>query len=470
MRGYIWVRVVAIIFFVCIAYRLMRLVVADTDPDIWRAVIVALPEKVSTKDISSTSYYILKQTHEPILRKDDGFNYTSRILKRWSRSIDYREYTFCPDISLRFDVSREFSFDFFVRHMAGITASFDSSASISASDGCLNISFLKPSRKYMDYLSAYANAPSVEISSVAEAGLGPYIVTAVGKDEIVLARKHPMRRAFNTIYVYDYRGPDDSRLSRRFIADYNFVPTREGMVFPDSKYARFETMAPKSMVLLINLPAERSRKILYNCIDIDGMRKAFSGSAGPFNDVKTILPVGVPGGVPGKPRQNCAFKRSELRNIGTVVLANWRDDSAARLEKYAEEVSSSTGLSIKVVNYPPAELAARMRKKNRPYGLVIMMTGADRDNFRLLASYFGKNRLLDFDIPGVEKLYEELIKEAVPDRQKVMAAKIADRISGSWALLPLYQSVTCMYYPKKIKNLSVGREFMEYPEVADFRW
>jgi len=471
MRGCVRGRVAAITLLLFSIYFLANMIAVGSDQDVWRAVIVALPTKVSTRDISSTSYYILKQTHEPVFRKDDGYNYTSRILKNWARSIDYRDYTFCPDTSLRFDAFRKFSPELFRHHITGITAKFDSSASILESNGCLHVGFSKPSRRYLDYLSAYANAPTVEISSVAEAGLGPYLVKAIGKDEIVLSRKRRLKGGFNTIHVYDYRGPDDTRLKGQFIADSNFVSTRIGMDFPDSEYVRFETMAPKSMVLLINLPSERARNMVYNCINIDGLRRAFSDRNEPFNDVQTILPVGVPGGIPGKPRQECTFKKSELGNIGPVVLANWRGDRTAQLEKYTEELRSNTGLSIKVVNYQPSALAGLMRTKKRPKGLVVMMTGADSDdNYRLLESYFGKNTLLDFVIPGVGKLYGELIKEDAPDKQKTIAAEIADRISRSWALLPLYQSVTSVYYPRRIKNLNVGKEFLEYPEVAEFRW
>ncbi|MHB9138689.1 MAG: hypothetical protein ACYC4Q_04710, partial [Victivallaceae bacterium] len=244
--------------------------------EVWRAVIVALPGKITTKEMSSTSYYIIKQTHEPIFRKDDGYNYTSKILKQWSRNIDYTRYTLCPDTSLLFDEALPFSFDLFKRHILEVTAKFDKSAIVRAEDSCLTVKFDKPSRRYMDFLSAYANSPTIEVSSMVEVGLGPFIVDSVAKDEITLRRKRSVSHGFNSIVVYDYKGAQDGRLKKIFISDYNFVSTRKGLELPESKYIRFENMSLKSMVLLINLTDQKQRRILYNCIDIDMLRKAFS--------------------------------------------------------------------------------------------------------------------------------------------------------------------------------------------------
>lgn len=444
---------------------------SSRERDIWRAVIVALPEKITTKEISSTSYYVLKQTHEPVFRKDDGYNYTSKILRKWFRSVDYREYALCPDTTLSFDGRHRFSLEFFKNHLIKVTSKFDKNAVVFLENSCVNVKFTKPSRRYLDYLSAYANSPSIEVSSAVEAGLGAFLVSSIAKEEIILKRRQPVRLGFNKMFIYDYKGPEDIRLKKNFISDYNFVSTRKGLDLPASKYVSFETMAPKSMVLLINLPDQEQRRALYNCIDIDGLRRAFSAEARTFYNVQTILPVGVPGGRPGKPEQSCVIRKADGEKFKPVLFANWRSDNIGQLKRFFEEFSYKTGIKVKVENYPAAQLAARMRNKPKPYNLVVIMTGADSDdNFRLLASYFGKNSLLDFKIPEIEGLYGDLIKEADPEKQKNIAGMIADKIAQGYSLLPLYQSVTSVYYPKAIKNIVVGREFLEYPEVADFRW
>ena len=441
------------------------------DRDVWRAVIVALPDKVTTREISSTSYYIIKQTHEPVFRKDDGYNYTSKILRQWSRSIDYISYTLCPDTSLLFDETLPLSFDLFKCHILDVTAKFDKSAIVSEENRCLTVKFSKPSRRYMDFLSAYANSPTIATSSTVEVGLGPFLVDRVTKDEIALRRKRPVSHGFNRIMVYDYKGAQDSRLKKFFISDYNFVSTRKGLELPESKYVRFENMSLKSMVLLINLPDPGQRRILYNCINIDMLRKAFSAGAKKFTDVQTILPIGVPGGRPGRPQQACVIDKADIARFKPIVFANWRSDNIVQLEDFAKEFFAQTGIRIKVINYPAAQLAGRMHDKPKPYNLIVIMTGPDSDdNFRLLASYFGKNSLLDFKIPEIEKLYGDLAKEDDPEKQKDLAGTIADKIAKSHSLLPLYQSGASVYYPKEIKNIVVGRELLEYPEVADLRW
>lgn len=443
----------------------------DGDRDVWRAVVMALPKKISPREMSITGYYIIKQTHEPVFRKEDGYNYTSKILTNWSRSIDYKSYMFCPDTKLSFDERHPFSVEYFRQYLLKINAKFDKASVVSGQRPCLTVEFSTPARRYMDFLTAYSNAPSIQISSTVEAGLGPYVLDTITPEEITLHRRDPIRHGFNKICIYDYKGSKTKKDERLFISDYNFALTRQELGALDSRYVNFENMSLKSAVLLINVPDLSQRRIIYNCINLERMRDAFSGNTKQIIDVRTILPLGVPGGLPGKAQQACHVSKADVKNNTRVTFTNWINGSTAQFEAVSDEFFNKTGIRIKIVDYPIAQLAGRLYEKPKPYDLIIIMSAPDSDdNYSFLASYFGKNSLLDYKIPEIERLYGNLTKEDDLDKQKDIAAEIADRIDKSYALLPLYQVGTKVYYPKMIKNIMVGRELHEYPDVSDFRW
>ena len=86
---------------------------AKTGDDVWR-VIGEIPPSISReKGIDTSTYYIIRQTHEPLFRCDDLQNYTSRVLKSWGRSVDYRKYSFYPDTSRKFTAQAAFSEEYF---------------------------------------------------------------------------------------------------------------------------------------------------------------------------------------------------------------------------------------------------------------------------------------------------------------------------------------------------------------------
>jgi hypothetical protein len=441
------------------------------DRDVWRALVLALPSRISPSEMSISGYYIIKQTHEPVFRKDDGYNYSSRILKKWSRSIDYRTYTFCPDTSLTFDTKRIFSFEIFKDHIADVTQKFNGDFVMTREGECLRMEFSAPAIRYLDFLSGYPVSPSIRVSTMVEAGLGPFMVVSLDGSEVVMRRKHKVRDGFNEIRVIDYKWAPPAVHEPAWISDYNFALGPKELEGLGPEYISFGSMSLKSYVLLINLRDSELRRVIYNCVDIDALRKAFMPDATDFSYTKTVLPVGVPGGYPGRPAQECRIDRTAASKYPPVVFTNWRNDNVSRLELFAADMREKTGLRVKIVNYSAAEMGRRFHDKPKPYGLVIIATAPDSDeNYRMLASYFGKNNLLDFAVPGVAELYAELTKEDDPERQKRLVENIAERLAKNHFLLPLYQTGRRVYYPKTIKNMSVGKELFEYPEIAGYRF
>ncbi len=422
--------------------------------------------------MTNSVYYILKQTHEPLFRRDDGQNYSTNLLKHWDRSVDWSHYTFCPDTELIFSSGQKFSMEFFHNYLLDVTRRYNRSAVIEASGGgCLSVKFPSPRSGYLDYLSSYSNAPHVKTSENVESGLGKYTVTEMAKDRIILARKKPVKNGYNKIVLYDAGTIPPEKLPSLHISDFNQISSFEIPAWVRKDYFSFDNLKLKSEVLIINTPDAELREAVYNCFPVEEFRSAFIPQKKDFYNVRTVLPLGVPGAEGGMPAQSCSDR---LRRVGrgkTLVFCNWANDNRETLKAFFDKVRGRTGLNVRLVNYAPSELAALIYKKPRAYHLLVVMVSAMKSEHKdFLEAFLGGNSVLDFPPAPVKRDYKALLGEDDPQKKADLARQVAQGLADTHWLLTLYQGNDTVFYPKEIKNLVAGKDFMEYPEVADFRW
>ncbi len=451
----------------CVA--LWALLAARSETKKWGVLLSALPDSVSTKNITNSVYYILKQTHEPVFRKDDGQNFTSKVLSSWSRSADSSRYVLCPDTSLRFDASRSFSVEYFGDYLRAVTARYDPTATVTNPGRCCDVTFKRGRAGYLDFLSQYENAPIVD-NGVYQLGLGAYMVSGISKDKITLARKEPVAHGYNEIVLYDYKGKKDPNLHNKIVKDFNRIAPFDVPEYIKKDFLSFENLGLKSEVLLINVADKKVREILYNCLDVAAFRRAYFPMKQSFYNIQTVFPLGIPGARAGLPDQDRSFYRGH-NPTRPIVLANWRKDNIPQINKFAADLRKKTGINIKVVNYDANTLAASLNTRPRAYDLLVILLSAMRaEQLDFLSSFAGKDSYLDYDVAGLNADYAALLNEDARELRQRLAEGVANKLARHYAVLSLYQGNDTVYYPREIKNLVVGSEFMEYPEVAEFRW
>lgn len=431
----------------------------------WEVLLSDVPQKVSTKDAAINGvFYVLKQTHEPLFRLDNGQDYTSRLLKSWNRDLTYSRYTFCPDTSLAFIQGRKFSSEFFEQYISSVTSAFDQAAVVSRVNGCYDVRFNKPRKSYLDYLTRYQQAPTIDTSGPFEAGLGPFYTQTMTADEIRLVRKEPVSRGYDTILIHLYTGPSDPQLQNRNISDFNKISTVDIPEWVRSRQVGFHDVVLNTVTLVINHPDKSIRKAIYNCMDVDGFRRAFISQRRDFLDIQNVLPIGVAGAAPGRPAQACQAK---LKTGGKLIFANLRPGNEADLEQFFKSFFNKTGLQVNVITYPVPVFLEMLKKTPKKYNLVVMSKDAVQSD---QAPFLKYSHILDYKLPGITRKYEEMQHTDDPEKRNLLGAEIANDISMEYAVLPLYQNVREYHYPKGIKNLVVGRGFFEYPEVSELRW
>jgi len=458
---------VLFLFFTLYPYPL-----AASHSDVWGVLVASIPDRVVLeKEGETVVSYILRQTHEPLFRKDDGQNFTSKILNNWSRSLNYTEYSFCPDTSLKFNASAGFSPDFFYTYLSSTTKRFSPSFSLEKKGECAIVHFPAARKGYLDFLTGYDVAPSINPEGNIAFGLGPFYVAGFTAKKVELRRKKAVTNGYNSVAFYAYSDADDN-LKKSGISDFNKLPTSQQPEWISKDFQSFRNIELLSVGLGISHPDKSIREMLFNCIDTVKFREAYAPvTRKQFFDIKTVLPVGVPGAQPGKPDQRCRV--AEGVKGKEIILANSRTNNSETLKQFADNFYKKTGLRIKVRDFAPNQMNPMLydKKNLRPYNLIVLAVGAlGTEISEFLKLYSGAPLAVDY-VPGhVRKMFREIIKEEDLEKKNYMSVNLAEELNNEYLVLPLYQTAGTLYYPRKIKNLSVGRGFVEYPEVADLRW
>lgn len=435
--------------------------------DSWGVLAPGIPKRVSTADeASNVSFYILKQTHEPVLRIQDGTAYSSKILKSWSRSLDYRDFKFCLAPHLEFAPGIPFSSDDFSALVSSFTSGYSRNASVSRQGDCVEVSFDVPKEDYLYFWTLYAHAPTKDSGEKAELGLGPFRVIGFSGDLIKLVRKNAVSDGYNSIEIHGYNGEGNPNLLSRKIKDFNLISTAAVPEWVKGSFQSFDNPEMKSLVLVINHPDPKIRARVYNCVDIRSLRSAFFPGKTEFYDIATVLPMGVPGALPGLPVQDCP---ASGKLSGELRFANWKNGNLDEMRKFAADFKDRSGISLRLDQYTMDEFTREFNRSVKPFDLAIIMNYVDPSPKIFFEMYFSEGKIYDFDIRAISKEYRKVLEGRDSGSVASIFRKLSYEISDHALALPVSQSKRTLYYPREIKNLNVGQGIVEYPEIAEFR-
>ncbi|MFA6433647.1 MAG: hypothetical protein WCW52_03020 [Elusimicrobiales bacterium] len=443
---------------------------AEQRTDTWTVLLSDLPVRLFVADAGlNGTFYLLKQTHEPLFRQDDGEIFSSRLLEKWSRDIRSSEYLFCPDTSLRFDADNTFSMAFFYKYIRKTAKAFDQGAEVEKHGECVRIK-LGSHSNFLAYLSLFENAPTLKRTEKIEVGLGAFSVETLSAEKVVLKRKQRVSNGYNAIVFHQYKGGGDPNLQNRQISDFNNIPSFEIPEWVKKDYRHFDSPILRSISLIINYPDKAVRKAVYNCLNYDSLRRAYVPRRKNFYDICNILPVGVPGAEAGPPRQEC-YGIARINRHFELTFLNLAYNNDKTLKEVLSAFHKRTGIKIVVRTYPDNQIDAALLQSPRRYNLAIVVMDAVRPNHEAFFDYLiKKNGYFDTDNPALTHLYEKMLKEPDEEKKNSLAKVIAEKLDSEALVLPLYQNVATFYYPRNIKSIILGRGFIEYPEVAEFRW
>ena len=155
----------------------------------------------------------------------------------------------------------------------------------------------------------------------------------------------------------------------------------------------------------------------------------------------------------------------------TAMLALNVSVSVLDAFKIIDEGLEKTGIKIDVRRLRDEEITRTLYQYPRKYNLVIVAMDAIRPDHEVFFEYLVRaDGYFDHPIPRIREQFRLLTAEEDIQKKGELARELAHTASKEYLVLPLLQVRRRYYYPADIKNLTVGKGFLEYPEIADFRW
>jgi len=422
---------------------------------------------VSQHDLVS---YILTQTHEPLFHYDQDHRVTSRILEKWSRSDDYKSFTLCPKKDVKFDESQQLNNKDLERVIAD-TWKKETQYISKEENACLLINFKEPHKNFYEILSNLSKAPTRPTKDPhIEVGLGPFKAVSLSNEEIVLVRKTPdARKKFDKIIFKNIETMTPEQINDRSIQDFNMVTQSKLPDWVPLEYSNYPVASLEEYILLINHPDLRVRKAIYNCLNVNSVRKAYFHTK-VFHEVGSLFPTGIRGAIPSKVSQKCEVG-GQIAIKKPLIFANWRPEHKEDLIKLFSDFRQKTGLVVVPENITLAEMTHKLIDLHSGYDLMIVSVKNEQAQMSDFLEVFAdpSKRVLSFGFHTLESKYRQMIELPEGPEQDKLGAEISAEVLAKALALPLFQPVTQTFYPKNLKSVQFGSTFNEYPEVDNIQ-
>ena len=438
----------------------------------WTVPLPDLPSKILIKDYTYNRLaIILKLIHQPLFKRQNKIHFTSEHLSSWRRSLDGINYRFC----LKKPITIHSDLNYDLNDLKNLIVKIGSKekipfSQITTTDSCVLVTLQSKSNRLLRALSLLKYSPVKIQSNGFEGGLGPYYIESIEDHRIRLVRKKITKNGFNSVDFIDSKLIKQGKVDIHSIEDFNFTPHELRPNWLSSRFSHYKLTQLRSVVLLINSNDKLIRRAIYSCINIDKIIAATKSSTTniEYPPISTVLPVGVQGGHNLGLSRNCSpIKKGYKHQPLTFVFYN--GVVANKLQTVFKALSVKSGVKIISKFTSPNKLV--QATFDRDYGLALVsLDSLDESHVPFFEPFFDSKSSLysQVDSEGSSDLSKLKLAENTADKLKYVI-KLRDRISNNYLALPLYQVVRGLLYPKYIKNLSVGSDLTDFPNIAELK-
>jgi MarR-like DNA-binding transcriptional regulator SgrR of sgrS sRNA len=436
--------------------------------DTWDVVSVWLPPEVSPSMIHGNSvFYLVRQTHEPIFRVGDNNSLYSNILKSWTRSEDYRSYNFCIKENLEFDDGISFKAEDLSKSLSLLIARYKN-LKVTINKNCVNVFVDMLAKSFLDQLTSLEYSPTIKEKSTGyHLGLGPFKVTALNQKEVILKRKKIVTDGFNTIRMIPL-STNMASLNLRTIEDFNLLPVEKIPNWVHEEYSSYPVALLKVYGLVINIKDRVTRKAIFNCLNIDSFQKTyFPSEKNPVN-ISSVFPIGIEGASPGRVKQVC--DKSMFQNFKKkFVLANWKPETEKNLKPILNDLNGTTNIAVEVKNYDPTALGDLLMNKQSEYDLMIVaLDTTDEEYLPFFESFLDQRKKFhDINLNRLDREFQELKQSETKSKTVILAKKLNSELMDEAVFLPILQQTREYFFPKNLKEMNLGTNFLGYLEIGN---
>lgn len=431
----------------------------------WNALISAFGSAVSLDGPETFSIaYIIRQTHEPYFRMDENRQVTSKVLRHFENSFDFKSFTLCPNPEWKFSETEPFSTEDIKVSLRKLTSKL-SEVTLPNVGRCVRAEFDKPKRRFYQILSNLFKSPSRVAKDPRYAlGLGPFAIKSFTKDKMVLERKPWTSGRFDKIELTLVPENRRENLPEEGYEDYNLFPETW---IPEKIKKEYKAYAVSNRIMglmFIHVNDERLRKRLFHCADIPALNSFYQSYARPPLETANLFPIGIRGARPGPPVQNCPPRPMKYTGKPLRML-NMYPALQAQLAGWAAGLTKRTGIPIEVVETDGEGLTKFVAEDKSGYDVAFIASGSDdSEPAAHLEAFLGKSKVYRYTPRAWDLEYEQILEiENTAERER-RAIEMGERLLKAAVALPLGQGRKMLYYPKDL-SMPLGGNAFEFPEV-----
>lgn len=436
----------------------------------WTAIFVGLPPSNSSNlSLSTSTSYLLYQTHEPLMRLRDNGIFYSNILKSWNRSLDSKEYQLCIQPGLSFIEGKNLSTKHIVESLESLKN--DLNLSISSDEECVKISSPQSSPLLLDKLKSYEYAPQIDSEYKKwKIGLGPYKIKNSNEDQINLEIKNENGQAFDKIQIITLSAFSKMKtVNYTEIEDYNRIPYEQIPLEVKNTYKKYPAPLLKTHGLLLNIPDSRTRKSIANCLDLKGLKNAFFPNLENEMNIASIIPIGIDGAIEGSIARKCDIDKKKKKR--QLVFANWNHSRSKEIKAFFELQNKSNGTNIISKDLDQNDLIGSLYGNHEAYDLLILGVDTNNEEYGpFFEPFLGtKKKVHRIPIEKQGNILSTLATATSKEDAKKIAVSIDAFLRSEGIFLPVAQDFRTFLFPHYIKNFNIGKNFLGNIEIGSLR-
>lgn len=408
--------------------------------------------------------------YDNVFRTDNNYRIGSRILKSWTASDDFMQYTFTLNEGLSFANGKPLTSNSLrVMFEPGIRSLYVSDSVRRlvkkvkvVNDRTIEVLLKRPYSKFPSLLSDFRNilVHEEETMSPWPSGSGAFEVCYRSPKNIIIQRRKSPAAPSAEVQQIRYVVPESVPVDSKYIADnaisfFPFISVSDIDAIA-KKYSRFRFLSQRVKAVILNVSDVNVRKALATCLDRDALlRHPFLSDSSYKYDF--MLASGVENFSNGIPlAAACApYKGPRLKKAVTFISFYDMPGAKEFMENYIKTWSAMANVPLDIETVSTADLPARLSGKK--YDVALIGIGPKsplaEGLFLEFANGGSERSVIGFPSARVDQAYEKYLA-AGPSESLNAVREVEKEIRADYLAVPMAMQTLTFYLPKEWTNFS----------------
>lgn len=408
--------------------------------------------------------------YDSVFRTDNNYRLGSRILKSWTASDDFMQYTFTLNEGLTFANGKPLTSNALRVMFEPGTKSLYVSDSVrrlvkkvkAVDDRTIEVLLKRPYSKFPSLLSDFRNIVVHEDETLSPwpGGSGAFEVCYRSPKAIIIQRRKSPAAPGLEVQQIRYVVPEAARVDSRYIAEkeisfFPFISVTD-IDAVAKNYSRFRFLSQRVKAVVFNVPDPDVRKALATCLDREALiRHPFLSDSSYKYDF--MLANGVENFSNGIPVvAACApYKGPRLKKPVTFISFYDMPGAKEFMEAYLKGWAARANVPLDMETVPTSEIPGRLSDKK--YDIAMIGIGPKsplaEGLFLEFANGGSERSVIGFPSARVNRAYEKYLA-AGPSESLNAVREVEKEIRADYLAVPMAMQTLTFYIPKNWINFT----------------